>query len=344
MPSAHSGCEATFFHLEIPLRVPFLTATGAITGRSLGLVSLTRSGQTGWGEAAPYPGQDEPFGNVLDAVRTGRDTPTLNAAIDEAACALNARERGASLASDLGDTLEAGPAALAGGLGDAARTMASEAWEGGISRFKVKVMPGRTRHVVGLRERLPGAIIGVDANSSFDSETVGELVELADAGIAYVEQPTGSIDDPALERLAEAGLAVFLDESVRSVEAAEHALGSPFVAGVVIKPGRLGWTSSVKIVDMARRRGKRWRASGLLESGVGRSFSLLLAAASDAFISDMVPASHVFSYDVAPHAVVDGHIAVPHGRGTGAVVDTEAIEAHALEKIRFSGSAIQGSC
>jgi O-succinylbenzoate synthase len=334
--------EALLYHLEIPLLAPFTTATGRVSKRTVGLVRVGRSGSVGWGEASPYPGQDEPFSDVLDAARTGGMSPTLSAAIDEATADLAAREQGVNLASVLGPPRTSVTMSIAVGMGDSALSTVEAAARSGVHRFKVKVMPGRTGHVGEIRRRFPRAFLGVDANGSFDQSTVGELLDLSDAGIAYVEQPTPDPGDPAVSILSKAGFAVFSDESVRSVSTAQRALACAGIAGVVVKPGRLGWGPAVEVVESARAAGKHWRASGLLETGIGRAFTLSLAAAQDAYASDLAPASRFFSYDIAPQGVLEGNLVVPTGPGTGVEVDSGVVKAHAVEIIPLSESAIPG--
>lgn len=341
-PQVPERVEAALYHLEIPLSRPFTTATGSLPMRSVGLVSLSRSGHSGWGEAAPYPGQDEPFTDVLEAARTGAMTPTLAAAMDEARSDLVAYEQGVSLSSELGSSLASVPISLAVGMGDGAIGTVEGAWDSGIRRFKIKIMPGRTGHVREIRRLFADATIGVDANGSFDAASVSEILELVDLNLAFVEQPTDAPDDAALERLRDANVTVFVDESIRSVSTAEYTLALPAVSGVVVKPGRLGWSASVEVVRMARAAGKLWRASGLMETGVGRAFTLALASASDASVSDVAPASRFFSYDVVSQASADGDLIVPSGPGTGIEVDGDIVHDRALEVIQLSGSAIQG--
>jgi L-alanine-DL-glutamate epimerase-like enolase superfamily enzyme len=93
---------------------------------------------------------------------------------------------------------------------------------------------------------------------------------------------------------------------------------------------------------MAREAGKLWRASGLLETAVGRSFTLALAAQHDAFASDVAPAALFFADNVASHAVLDGDIVVPTGFGTGIDVDVEVVRDQAIDVIPLSVWAIQG--
>jgi len=163
----------TIFHLEIPLRRPFSTSGGSITSRSVALVRVG-DGPYGWGEAAPFPGQDEPISAVLSAARAGESTPTLDAAIDEAQADLSARLVGESLFQIAGATATVVPVSLAVGLDDPLAEI-DRAVEEGISRFKLKIEPGRVGHVVEIRRSHPDVLLGLDANGSFDLRSVSEL-------------------------------------------------------------------------------------------------------------------------------------------------------------------------
>lgn len=332
--------DATLHLLEFPLLHPFETASGSVMERTVGLVSVSRGGVTGWGEAAPYPGQDERFEDVVGAARTGGLTPTLAAAIDEAVCDLGGRERGEAISAGLGGTRIEVPISLAVGMDARSIDKLDDAVSAKVTRVKVKVMPGRTSHVGEIRRRFPTLTIGVDANGSFDGSNWTEMLDLLDHDVAYVEAPFASLDRPEVAALSEAGALVFADESVRSVATAREALETPGVAGIVVKPGRLGWHAAVAAVQMARSTGKKWRGSGLLESGVGRAFTAALASADDAYLSDVAPADWFFSYDVAPQAVVDGSLIVPTGPGIGVDVDIDAVRDRALEVIPLSGSVV----
>lgn len=331
----------TLYHLEIPLLRPFDTASGRVVMRTVGLVSVTRRGVTGWGEAAPYPGQDESFLDVIRAAIAGRSTPTLEAAVDEAVCDLAARERGDSLAAELGAPVTDIPISVAIGMGDAAIASVEEAVSREVTRVKIKIMPGHTAHVATIKQRFPDLSVGVDANGSFDGSSWLEMLSLADVGVEYIEQPFPSLDRVEVEKLALAGLVVFADESVRSQRAAAEVLRTPGVAGLVVKPGRLGWTTSVAVVEMARAAGKRWRASGLLETGVGRAFTEALAAAPDAFPSDVASAESFFAFDVVASRANGGHVKRATGHGSGIDIDVSAVEAHAVDVFEINGSVGQ---
>lgn len=309
---------AALHHLSIPMRTDFRNAQVTVGIRDIGLIKITRDGLAGWGEASPFPGQDESMEDLVASVESGSVSPVLAAGISQARVDLNARMRGESLASTIGATRTHLPQSLAVGLDTDPVAVVRAAIDQHVARFKLKVAPGEVDHVLQIRENHPECILGVDANGSFDEDSIGELSRLADLAIVYVEQPCDLGNDRALRLLKEAiDVPVFADESVRSpTDAAEHLI-SPMIDGVVVKPGRLGWEGALETIGVAEALGKRWRASGLLESGIGRAFTNLLAAIPTAFASDVAPADWYLEKDVVHQSVVDGEIELPSGPGIG---------------------------
>ena len=339
-----SPVDATLYQLELPLRAPFVTATGEVTRRMVGIVAITQEGVTGWGEAAPFPGQDEPFEAVMMAARNGGMTPCLAAAVDEAVCDSIARSRGERLVDELGASTQQVPASVAVSIGDDALDHVEKAVASGIGRVKVKIAPGRLGHVRRVRERFPDLTIGVDANGSFDATNWMELTSLKDLDVSYVEQPFAHLDRREVGSLQSEGLSVFADESVRSVADGVVLLDDPNVDGIVIKPGRLGWQASIVLAQLTREAGKRWRVSGLLESGIGRVYTDLLAAAHDAYLPDVAPADWFISRDIVESRYEQGVVTIPDGAGTGLVVDRDEVETRAVESVQISGSVVPDPC
>lgn len=309
------------------MRGEFHTAQTHVGSRSVGLVEMVRDGVTGWGEASPFPGQDERMDDVVAALVSGGTTPTLSAGLNQAAADWAARNRGVSLADEVGATLASVPASIAIGLGADPVAAVSRAVATGISRFKIKIAPGHVDHVVLIRAANESCVLGVDANGSFDEDTVGELAVLADLEIAYIEQPCGGGDIPALTMLKRlVDLPVFADESIRSRADAETVLASPLIDGAVVKPGRLGLDGALETIDLAGSLGKRWRASGLLETGIGRAYTDILAAIPSAFVSDVASADWFLEQDVVPSRFSEGSVSTPTGAGIGAAPSPEVLD------------------
>jgi L-alanine-DL-glutamate epimerase-like enolase superfamily enzyme len=317
-----STVRATLFPLRIPVRAGFTTAGGPVGTRRVALVRLGDGGAEGWGEAAPYPGQDEPFDLMLEAAATGRTTPTLAAAVDEASADLAARRAGMPLSSPSTATL---PTCVAVGIDDAVERVDALV-RNGVARFKIKVAPGAIEHVRLVRERHPGIVIGVDGNGSFGDLDRHDLGIFHEAGLAFAEELFTDWVSGGAEMFVEmTGVPLFADESVRSVEDASRMLSLPAVGGITVKPGRHGWTGASVICDAALSASKLWRASGLLETGVGRAFTNRLAADESAFLSDVAPASVFLATDVIPDVAVGAEVAIPDGPGIGVQPDRSAL-------------------
>lgn len=311
--------DASLTVLSLPLTERFATATGDVETR---VVALVRVGDevAGWGEAAPYPGQDEPIDELLASARGGHASPTLAAALDQAVSDRAARLAGRPLSTPAHSTV---PISVAVGI-DGAAGRVDAAGDAGARAVKVKVAPGRIDHLPTIRSSHPDLIIGIDGNRSFTD--VRDVVDLAiDLDVAYAEELLA--DDAAgdIVALAEAGIPHFADESIRSVADARDAVESSRFTGLTVKPGRLGWSSAQAVVALARTAGVPWRASGLLETGIGRAYADRLAAEADAFVSDTAPASWFFPSDVTKRPVADGRVRVPEGPGLGVEPDRDAM-------------------
>ena len=327
--------DVSLFALSLPLREPFTTATGQVSHRE---VVLVRVGDdiVGWGEAAPYPGQDEPLEELLARAQIGEASPTLAAALDEATSDRAARAEGRSLTHANRSRV---PISMAVGIdGAVARVDALVA--DGVRSFKVKVAPGRIDHLAGIRDRHPDITLGIDGNRSFPG--LDELIPiLGRVEVAYAEELLVVATAAELEVLSDLGVPHFADESVRSIEDAVEVVRSRAYSGVTLKPGRLGWVGACAVRDLAREVGMRWRASGLLETGLGRAFTDRLAAEPDADRSDVAPASWFLAADVVDRPVDDGHVIVPTGVGLGVAPDVDRVERHLMGQyaVRITRSA-----
>jgi len=326
--------------LDLQLLRPFTTASGTVSQRKVAVVCLAVDGVRGWGEAAPYPGQDESFVSVINAAGGGETTPTLRAALDEAMADLVARTENRRLIDDVPGVETELPLSVAVGWGADVLSAVDTLVDEGVAGIKAKIAPGHTEHVRDIRDAHPDLTMGVDANGSFDSATWDELLSLSEENIAYLEQPTSDLAAPEVVELSDAGFEVFADESVRSVEQALKVLALPGVGGVVVKPGRLGWHDSLAIVAAARNAGRSWRASGLLETGIGRAYSEALATAQDVFLSDIASADMYFSVDTVSSRKKGSSILVPTHTGLGIDVDEKRVASLATDHFPINPKAV----
>lgn len=316
--------------LSIPLHARFVTAGTSIAARDVVLVRASNSSQVGWGEAAPFPGQDESMDALLASAQATEPTPTLLAAVDESLADLNARTRGEPLLPHRpGST----PMCVAVGIDDALELVDRHV-EAGITRFKVKIAPARIGHVRAIRARYPSVVLAVDGNGSFGAGRMAELEPLASVGVELAEELFDEWQSHEVLQFSErTGIPMFADESVRSLADVQRLLALPGVDGITIKPGRLGWSGALTARDLAVAAGKRWRASGLLETGIGRSFSNLLAVQDGAALSDVADARMFFEDDVTDSTVQAGEIVLPQGSGIGVAPDPAVIDRYTVQEV-----------
>ncbi len=280
------------WELSIPLRSPFVTATGRVTERRVVVISISDGSSTGWGEAAPYPGVTPD--SIDDAWRTlerGRVlSPTAAAALDEATADLTARCEGKPLWESVGGASRPIPTSVAVGLDeDPIERIAATGAEG----VKLKIMPGTDMaRVSSVRSEFPDLLIGVDANGSYDWNDRGSLLAMDGMGVEYIEQPFPADDLISHARLRdEIVAAVALDEPIDSEAAAIRTIEAGACDMLVVKPARVGMKAARVIHDLALAAGLRIKASGLLETEIGRAFTFGIATLPGATYSDVAEAS-----------------------------------------------------
>jgi O-succinylbenzoate synthase len=317
--------------LAIPLLHPFTTAHGAESERRAVLVGVRRDGGTGWGEAAPYPGiNKESIDEVWQALTSGGALPpTAAAAVEEAEADLEARRRGVPLWKALGGSGNPVQGSIAVGLSDDPVAAVARVVARGYRSVKMKIQPGFDREVVGpVRDRFPTLTIGVDGNGSYAWEDRGPLLALDALGVAYIEQPFAPLDLDSHRRLRdEAVAAVALDEPVDSIEAAGRIVEAGAADLLVVKPARLGLEACRTIHDLALAAGLRVKASGLLETGIGRAHTLAVATLPGAVHSDLALAGDFFESDpVLPvTAMIEGRFVPSSEGGIGCDPGADAI-------------------
>ena len=295
--------KGRMWELSIPLRSPFATAAGRIAERRVILVSISDEAFTGWGEAAPYPGiTPDTIGDAWRTLERGSVlSPTASAAIDEATADLTARRNGKPLWESIGGVSRSIQSSIAVGLEEdpVARISAT-----GARAVKLKIQPGSdVVRVNDVRAAFPDLPIGVDANGSYRWGDRNSLLEMDGLGVQYVEQPF-----PADDLTSHAGLrdeivaAVALDEPIDSETSAIRAIEADACDMLVIKPARVGMAAARAIHDLALTAGLRIKASGLLETEIGRAHTFAIATLPAAVHSDIADASSYLAGGVADTA------------------------------------------
>ena len=297
-PAARYRCvyagemKGRMWELSIPLHSPFVTSIGRVTERRVVVILITDGSFTGWGEAAPYPGiTPDSIDDVWRTLERGSVlSPTAAAALDEATADLTARRDGKPLWESLGGTARSIPTSVAVGLDeDPVERISATGAEG----VKLKIMPGSDiARVSTVRSQFPDLLIGVDANGSYNWNDRGSLLAMDGMGVEYIEQPFPADDLASHSRLRDEVVAsVALDEPIDSEAAAIRAIETGACDLLVVKPARVGMKAARVIHDVALAAGLRIKASGLLETEIGRAFTHGIATLPGAIFSDVAEAS-----------------------------------------------------
>ena len=340
-------------HVALPLLNPFETSFGVTTHKEFLLVSVSADGVTGHGEcvadADPYYLPETngsvfhmlkdflaplalatEFGHpndVLPALSRVRGHEMAKACLEMAVWELWARREGLPLYRVLGGRpgrissgvsigLQKDPAALV-------ECVAVEA-AAGHRRIKIKIKPGKDRALVeAVRARFPKLPLMVDANSAYTLADAAVLRGLDGFDLMMVEQPLAwddIVDHATLQRQLQTP--VCLDESIRSVENARHALDLGACRIVNIKVGRVGGFRGMReIHDLCLSRGVPVWCGGMLESGIGRLANVHLQTLPGFTLpGDTSASARYFAEDLVDPPVVvdaDGTIAVPERPGIG---------------------------
>jgi O-succinylbenzoate synthase len=284
------------------------------------------------------------LGRPLDAARLPlreiQGHHMAKAAIELAVLDAELRATGQSLATRLGATRTRVPAGVAvgltGSLTDLLDEVAARVAEG-YRRVKLKIHPGwDVEPVLAVRAAFPDLALQADANGTYRRADGGRLAALDEAHLLCLEQPLPA--DDLVGHAAWGGkmaTPLCLDESITSAGDAETALDLGACQVVNIKAGRVGgYLEAVRIHDLCALRDVPVWCGGLLETGVGRTANLALAALPNFSLPGDLSASDRFYRDDVTEAVVldpDGTIAVPDGPGTGAVLRVDVLDGATLE-------------
>ena len=159
-------------------------------------------------------------------------------------------------------------------------------------------------------------------------------------GLLMIEQPLHHEDlweHSQLQR--EIRTDICLDESIRSAADARAAIELGACRIVNIKQGRVGGLLEARRVhDVASELGVPVWCGGMLETGIGRSTNLALAALPDFRLpGDTSATSRYFAEDLTEPLVLapDGTLPVPDGPGIGVEPDPQRLEAATRRTERF---------
>ncbi|MER3425736.1 MAG: enolase [Thermus sp.] len=156
------------------------------------------------------------------------------------------------------------------------------AYQKGVRVFKVKVgrdLRGDLVRIQRLKEAFPDVELYADANETLTPETARDYLKAwKEAGLLYVEEPLPIEEVPARVRLkAERILPIIADDSVLTPKDLRRELYLDTFDVLNLKPARTGFTWTLKMLALAREKGKRAMVGSQAQSGLGAYHSALMA-------------------------------------------------------------------
>jgi o-succinylbenzoate synthase len=354
--------------LCLPLRAPLATAHGAVAQRKGALLELEgEHGARGFGEALPLPGfgletpaeatralealarellgrHVESPGAWLDAgERAAPAAPCARAALDVAVHDLVARTQGVSLAHWLASQAGGKPRArvpvsalVAAKQPEGAAAEARQRLSQGFRTLKLKLGASEFERdltrVAAVREAVGAEVaLRLDANGAWkEADTPPRLRQLARFDIEFLEQPVAAAELEAMARLrAAAPFPIAADEAVQSEAHAQALLAARAADLLVLKPAAVGGLRSAgRIAARARHAGIPLVVTSFLDSGLGRTAALHLAASlPGAPRAAGLATGELLAEDLAASPpVAEGALALPQGPGLGVAPQAEWLE------------------
>ena len=290
--------------------------------------------------------------DVFPALKAIRGHNMAKAAVEMAAWDLFARQQNVPLCRVLGGTRERIASGVSIGIQNSLDELAAHVERelaAGYRRIKIKIKPGWDVNAVALvRERFGSVPLMVDANAAYHIQDAAHLAQLDAFGLMMIEQPL-DYDDIADHAVLQRRIAtpICLDESIKTVRAADEAIAAGACRIINIKPGRLGgFREAMRVHDLCAAHGIPVWHGGMLESGIGRAANIHLSTLENFSLPGDVAASKRYfdpdlidpPIDVAP----DGTIGVPRGAGLGVSIVDERLDRATLRQAAFELTAIGG--
>ena len=355
--------EAELIKVSMPLVRPFTTAHGRMTHRTAVLLKLTdQSDNVGWAECgadfSPYYLPESPD-TAWDALEHIAIPGFLQeGSMDEEAMALHPMARGVAIGALLDLTATRNGVGFVDLIGATRQRVAVGAVLGsaatinellheaqgyaaaGYRRLKLKISPGfDVEPLTALRSEFPEMALAVDANGSYTPSDQTTLLRFDEFGLSFIEQPfpAPDLEDHAhLATVLETPLC--LDESLTDADSIAHAIRIGATSMVTIKAGKLGGTDrAMEVVAFCEATSTPAWVGGLLETGVGRTHSLALAALPGCTLpADLSGSARYFEEDiVVPSWTVDNGHLTPTRLPTDEIIDQELVSQYTVQKKIF---------
>ncbi len=354
--------------INLPYVAPFETSGWREEGSYAVIARVEADGVVGWGES---PVGGSPFYNeentstvwaicqeflapmllqaelsrpqdVTPAFARVRGNRMAKAGLEFAVWDLFAMRAGKSLAALLGGTRDRVEVGVSVGIQkdiDTLLRVVGNYLADGYRRIKLKIKPGwDVEPTRAVRERWPDLKLQVDANSIYHLADAAHLAQLDRFGLLLIEQPLAHddiFDHAQLKPHLRTPLC--LDESIVSPDHARWAIEMKACDIINIKPSRIGGLAdSVRIHDLAQAAGIPVWHGGMLETGIGRTFSVALASLPNFTLPGDISANdRYYARDIVRnpfHLNPDSTLTVPTAAGCGADVDEGFLDDVTVER------------
>lgn len=353
--------EVSMYAVQNRLVVPFAASSHSTEDLTHILVRVRSGDHTGWGECATledpyYLGETtktawhvlEEFlvpsvvGKQADDVTSFlalwgpvKGNTFAKAGLEMAAWDLFGRASGRSVAQMLGGERDEVLSGVSLGIErDTGRLLGliEKHVAAGYRRVKLKVAKGHDVQVLEkVRERFPDVPLMVDANSAYTLADAAHLKTFDAFGLTMIEQPLAwddYVDHATLQR--QLATPICLDESIRTLSAARHAIALGSCRVVNVKVARVGGLLEAKrIHDECHAHGVPVWCGGMHDFGVGRAANVALSTLPGFTIpGDVSGFDKYFVEDIVdpPIVATRGAIRPSHRPGLGhEVVDSRVL-------------------
>ena len=345
--------------IGLPLVAPFETSFGVQLERDILLVKAITSEGEGWGECVA--GEEPTYSpEYVDGAQhvlvhhllprlfareslTAEDVFTLlrpvhghqmaKAAIEMALLDAQLRARGEPFAEYLGAVRAEVDAGVSVGIHPSVPELLETVGgflDQGYRRIKLKIKPGwDVVPVRAVRERFGDVRLQVDANTAYTEADAEHLAGLDEFDLLLIEQPLPEDQVLAHARLAKkVRTPICLDESIHSLQMAAEAIELGACAIINIKPGRVGgYLEARRIHDLCAKHSIPVWMGGMLETGIGRSGNVAMAAMPNFTLpGDTSASDRYYQRDITePFVLREGRLRVPTGPGLGVRVDEDRL-------------------
>jgi O-succinylbenzoate synthase len=355
--------------IRLPLIHFFETSFGRTTERRIVLSRVVdKDGAEGWGECTAGEGpfycdewtetawatlvrflapmvvgkKVESAGQIFSLMKSVRGHRMAKAAVETACWDLEARKAGLPLWKHLGGVRTDISCGVSIGIQNTPAALLEKIeteLAAGYQRIKIKIKPGWDVNIVEqVRRQFPNIRLMADANSAYTLSDVALFKALDQFDLMMIEQPLAHNDifDHA-ELQKQIATPICLDESIRSREDAQHAIGLGSCRIVNLKLGRVGGHSQAKEVERVCRENQIpvW-CGGMLESGIGRAHNIAMATLEGFTLpGDVSASSRYWEEDIIEPPVMvtaEGTIAAPDGPGIGFEPSLSRIEKLTVRK------------